>query len=908
MSLAPGTRLGSYEIIAPIGAGGMGEVYRAKDTKLNRDVAIKVLPESFALDADRVARFTREAQVLASLNHPNIAAIYGIEESGNTRALVMELVEGEDLSAHIARGAMPLVEVLPIARQIAEALEAAHELGVVHRDLKPQNIKLRADGTVKVLDFGLAKAMTSGDGSSANSANSPTMTTPAMTAAGMIMGTAAYMSPEQARGRAVDRRADIWAFGCVLYEMLAGRPAFHCDTVTDTLSAILRDDPDWTPLAGLPPPVDRLLRRCLEKDPKQRLRDIGEARILLSDASSGAMKSAATPAANTPLAPAKTAVGRILAAAIVVAVMAAGTTWLAMRSGARPTSLEASIVKVTADSGLTYEPAVARGGSLLAYASDRGGDGLDIWVQPLPSGAPVQITHNPADDREPDFSPDGSRIVFRSDRDGGGAYEVPALGGAERLIAAKGRTPKFSPDGKWISYWTGGRAVKPTTWITDGRGGVPRAIGADLRFAGTLWCPDGKSVIGYGTNVKRTGSDDWYAVDIDSGQAVSLGAARILKDAGLSVESPAAWLDGEILFPQMLGERQSLWAMPMRGCRSVAGAPRALTTGTPEDSSPAVVSTPDGLRLFYAGAEERTNIFRLVAGSAADAPVIAPLTDDAAYDSWPSISSDGRTLAFGSERAGKVHPIVRDLAARTSVDVALSSNVDATGGTLRTSVISPDGRTLAVVLNDRKINLQPVAGGSARSIPVEVDIRRLWDWPRPAIVTFSDTTSDGRAEAFAVNIESGKMLKLLDSPLSKYLGHARLAPDGKWMSLMDWVSDDLGRVVVVPYDGMTTATTSQVISITDGQSVVEENVWAPDGATLYMVSEADGYRCIWSRRLDPRTKQPVGPLTAVAHFHRPRQQIVTTANTPQRLDMSPTGLVFAVTERHGNIWMATVKK
>ncbi|MEI6246665.1 MAG: serine/threonine-protein kinase, partial [Acidobacteriota bacterium] len=324
MSLTSGTRLGPYEIVAPLGAGGMGEVYRAKDTKLNRDVAIKVLPESFALDADRVARFTREAQVLASLNHPNIAQIYGIEEQGSTRALVMELVEGEDLSAHISRGAIALPDALPIAKQIADALEAAHEQGIVHRDLKPQNIKVRADGTVKVLDFGLARTLDTGLGTR-DSHNSPTMTTPAMTAAGMIMGTAAYMSPEQARGRAVDRRADIWAFGCVLYEMLAGRPAFHRETVTDTLSAILRDDPEWAPLANVPPRIDQLLRRCLEKDAKQRLRDIGEARILLSDTASGAVPAASATAAGARMSasPRRHSFATTAIAAVVMTAIAA---------------------------------------------------------------------------------------------------------------------------------------------------------------------------------------------------------------------------------------------------------------------------------------------------------------------------------------------------------------------------------------------------------------------------------------------------------------------------------------------------------------------------------------------------------------------------------------------------------
>jgi hypothetical protein len=276
-----GTRLGPYEVVAKLGEGGMGEVYRARDMKLDRDVAIKILPEAFAADADRVARFTREAKTLASLNHPNIGAIYGIEEQGTTRALVMEPVEGEDLSAVIARGALPVADALPVARQIADALEAAHEQGIVHRDLKPQNIKVRADGTVKVLDFGLAKAV-GPDPSGASAMNSPTMTARA-TQMGMIIGTAAYMAPEQAKGRAVDKRADIWAFGVVLFEMLSGRRCFDGEDVSTTLAAVLMREPDWTALpTDRPPAIESLVRRCLERDPKARLRDIGEARLILA--------------------------------------------------------------------------------------------------------------------------------------------------------------------------------------------------------------------------------------------------------------------------------------------------------------------------------------------------------------------------------------------------------------------------------------------------------------------------------------------------------------------------------------------------------------------------------------------------------------------------------------------------
>jgi eukaryotic-like serine/threonine-protein kinase len=267
----------------------MGEVYRATDTTLGRQVAIKLLPDAFAADVERLARFEREAKTLASLNHPHIAAIYGFEKSGGAYALVMELVEGDDLSQRIARGAIPLDETLPIAKQIAEALEAAHELGIIHRDLKPANIKVRADGTVKVLDFGLAKAMESPAGSSSSLSMSPTITTPAMTQAGMILGTAAYMAPEQARGKLVDRRADIFAFGAVVFEMLTGRRAFGADDVSLTLAFVMTKDPDWTAIPeSAPPPLRGLLRRCLAKDPRRRLQAIGEARLQIEDLITGA--------------------------------------------------------------------------------------------------------------------------------------------------------------------------------------------------------------------------------------------------------------------------------------------------------------------------------------------------------------------------------------------------------------------------------------------------------------------------------------------------------------------------------------------------------------------------------------------------------------------------------------------
>ena len=285
MSLSPGTKIAHYEIREPIGKGGMGEVYRATDTKLGREVAIKVLPDEFAKDAQRLARFEREAKLLASLNHPNIASIYGFEESDGVTALVLELVEGPTLAERIAKGLVPVDETVVIARQMADALEAGHEVGVIHRDLKPANVKIKEDGTVKVLDYGLAKAL---EGESERGANSELSQSPTLTRQGtqigVILGTAAYMSPEQAKGKRVDRRSDIWAFGTVVYEMLTGRRAFQGDDISDTLAAVLRAEVDWVHLpAKTPPGVRRLLERCLTRDPVERLHDIADARLELRD-------------------------------------------------------------------------------------------------------------------------------------------------------------------------------------------------------------------------------------------------------------------------------------------------------------------------------------------------------------------------------------------------------------------------------------------------------------------------------------------------------------------------------------------------------------------------------------------------------------------------------------------------
>jgi serine/threonine protein kinase len=382
LALTPGTRLGVYEITAQIGEGGMGQVYRATDTTLSRQVAIKILPDAFASDPERMTRFEREAKTLASLNHPNIAAIYGFEKSAGLHALVMELVEGDDLSQRIARGAIPLDEALPIAKQIADALEAAHEQGIIHRDLKPANIKLRSDGTVKVLDFGLAKAMEPPGATSASVSMSPTITTPAMTQAGMILGTAAYMSPEQARGKVVDKRADIWAFGCVLYEMLTGKRAFPGEDITDTLAAVVRAEPEWnlTP-REVSPTLLAFLRQSLQKDPKQRIGDIRDVRFALE----GVFE---TTAPQMPVSAASARSGRLawLAAFAVAALLAAALGIPAVRH-LRETPLPEMRVEInTPQTSQPLHFALSPDGMRLVFVASVNGP-QRLWVRPLSAAA-----------------------------------------------------------------------------------------------------------------------------------------------------------------------------------------------------------------------------------------------------------------------------------------------------------------------------------------------------------------------------------------------------------------------------------------------------------------------------------------------------------------------------------------
>jgi len=429
MALNPGSSLGPYNIGASLGEGGMGQVYRARDTKLNRDVALKVVLPAVANDPERLARFKREAHVLASLNHPNIAAIYGFEDGSGVHALVMELVDGPTLADRLDAGPMPLAEALPIAKQIAEALEAAHDQGIVHRDLKPANIKIRGDGTVKVLDFGLAKAVDPASSSMMNASLSPTLSLQA-TQAGIILGTAAYMSPEQAKGRTVDKRADIWAFGVVLYEMITGRRGYLAEDVSETLAAVLTRDVDWNALPpDTPPRLQQLLRDCLVRDPKQRLRDIGEARRVLERLISGAPDPTST--ITIAAAPATPAWKRVLPWAIAAVAGALAIGAALMQRTAPPPA--AAVTRSRASfKDLAGFVALTRDGTRLVYTvGDQ--NGFSLSMRRLDEFEPRTLAGS-ASALFPIISPDGEWIAFMTNTDPAILKKIPIEGGTPTTL------------------------------------------------------------------------------------------------------------------------------------------------------------------------------------------------------------------------------------------------------------------------------------------------------------------------------------------------------------------------------------------------------------------------------------------------------------------------------------------
>jgi eukaryotic-like serine/threonine-protein kinase len=887
MALASGTRLGPYEILTALGAGGMGEVYRARDTKLNRDVALKVLPAAFTADADRIARFKREAQLLASLNHPHIGSIYGLEDAGNVLALVLELVEGDTLHERILRGSLPLAEALAVAQQIADALDAAHASGIVHRDLKPSNIKITRDGMVKVLDFGLAKALAT-EWSGPDQSKSPTLTGGG-TLAGVILGTAAYMSPEQARGRLVDKRSDVWAFGCVLFEMLTGSAAFARETVTDTLAAVVGAEPAWTLLpVETPGSIRRLLTRCLQKDARRRLHDIADARIELEDAMVAPSEPAPVPGPPEPWRrrpPRRWIHPAVLALGIATALV---FLWAARDRFGRPAESppDARIIRLTDFPGLEESPAISPDGRSVAFTAGVGGK-RQLFVQLVAGGAPLQITREPVDHEYPRWSADSASILYFSAAASGdlqgSIWEIPALGGQPRRVVdsvggadvspidgrlahfrlAKGGIqlvtaqtdgsrfdvvadfapvtyylhPRWSPDGRWIAFQRGD-TVRFDVFVAPAAGGEPRQLTHDNNMIGGFtWLTDSTGII-YSSS---RGSTLPYLPPLDLWEVTLRdGSVRRVTSGETSYLSPDVSKSGAIVVGRMRLQTD-IWKFPVdgaadenvrRGVRVTRQTGQVLTpTSSPDDKEVAFLSDSGGHANLWVVNTESGGLRQ-----------ITHERDPTVAMGVPVWSPNGRAIAFVSSRGNE----------GWTFGVWL---VDSDGSNLRNlanpglgPAWSPDGRWVyystrggaaatAVVL--KKI---PVAGGPAVTVTTE-RLRNVIGLNGTTLYySFERPLSDGTPEfeIRAATPEDAPFRVLARIPASRVpiwqIVNPSLSPDGKWLAqaLTDGFTTNIWAL------STTTGEWRQLTDFGDRTTFIARRVsWSSDGRSI-LAAVGDG--------------------------------------------------------------------
>jgi len=845
-----GKTLGPYTVVDKLGEGGMGQVYRAHDSKLGRDVALKVLPDTFAIDPDRLARFHREAQVLASLNHPNIAQIYGFEDSGATHALVMEVVDGPTVADRIEQGPVPLAEALAIARQIASALEAAHEQGIVHRDLKPANVKVRPDGTVKVLDFGLAKAMDPTASSDVNVMNSPTLTQHA-TQLGLILGTAAYMAPEQAKGKKVDRRADIWAFGVVLFEMLAGERAFKGDDVSDVLAAVLRQDIDWRALPpDTPAKVRRVLERCLERDPKQRLRDIGDVWIGMD-----APDEPAVPATTTVSTARSSTFWRWLPWGVAIVIAAGSIAWGLSRRAEAPPRLVTRSAQIAKD--LSLFVATSRDGTRIAYAVAGGQNtsaGIVLRMLDQFDGRVVPGTEAGA---FPLFSPDGQWIAY-SDLANQKIKKIPITGGTS-IALCEG---SLQAGGAWSDDGTIAFPSAKGLMRVSADGGVPGALTtldsakAEIAHVRPQFLPGGRRLL---FTVMTQGDAQFAVKDLDK------TGYQIVAKGGANGQYAAS---GHLTFVR----GSTLFAMPFDLSRlEVTGGEVPVVEDVsvigPSGTADYSVSTSGVLAYFSSPGSSGTTL------AWADRTGQAKLLPGQSRQLWGTgrLSPDGRLVANGinNDRNGRevwTFDVERGTLTRLSFD--------GQEGTNDFPIWTPDGRRVIYSGNvGGKHGLYAVPA-DARAKPTQLFATVSAALPRSVTpdgktLIYSEPGPDQRARLMMLPIPVDGPIgqpKPLHPDAAGAESDAQLSPDGRWIA---YESNESGgtEVYVQPFPGPGPKTR---ISL-DGGSTPR---WSKDGRELFY----------WAR-------VPVARLMTVDVVSSPDFR----AGTPRELFQQPSTTTWDIT-------------
>ena len=812
-----GRTIGHYRITGAVGAGGMGEVYRGTDARLARDVAIKVLPEVFSADAERMARFDREAKLLASLSHANIAPIFGLEEFDGSRAIVMELVEGPTLAERIAGRALPLDEALPIARQVAEALEYAHERGVIHRDLKPANIKITADGTPKVLDFGLAKALDDDPGaSSSDLTKSPTLTS-AGTRVGVILGTAAYMSPEQAKGKAVDRRADIFSFGAVFFEMISGRQAFRGETVSETLASVMKDEPDWAALPPTTPPVIKdLIQRCLLKDPKQRLRDIGEARILLDrvmhgDTSLSGIHDAVAASAPVSAKP-RASVGRLIAIALPLVIVAALGGWMLRPTMPAPLfqvdlALPAGMQLDLQNASLSLSP----DGRTLAVAAAGEGKDQQIWIRRLDEATMTPLAGTEGGSY-PTWSPDGRVIAFFAN---GKLKRIPAQGGVVQALAdaPEGRGIAWSPNGT-IVYAPG---ALEGLHAVSASGGTPRSLttlerkGATHRLPHFL--PDGERLLFVVGSVELD-SASVHCLDLRDGKTRRL----------FECLSEARYLD-----PGYIGylvERNLVVQAFDPTTLERSGEPMPIAEAVQFNQyryTGAFTLVDRGPMLFFSG--ETFESSRL-AWFDLDGNEVGRLGAPGAFVGAPAISPDGRRVV-ASMRADRFDLWMFDITGGVRTRFTLGPEQAAF------PIWSPDGKEVAYADGSARIWVQSAVGSAARRqiLDLKEISMQLVDWSRDGHDMLVDVqqTQIG-SDVWTIPVSGNdEPRKLLTSPSTERA--QQFSPDGRWVL---FISNESGTDELYAALYASPAARFQV-----SERGARSGRWMPDGRSVVYVA-SDG--------------------------------------------------------------------
>ncbi len=814
MTLSAGTRLGAYEITAPIGAGGMGEVYQARDTRLNRDVAIKVLPEAFANDPDRLARFKREAQVLASLNHPHIAAIYGLEEAAGASALILELVEGPTLADRIAKGPIPVDEALPIAKQVCEALEVAHEQGIIHRDLKPANVKLTPDGTVKVLDFGLAKS-TSGP-SNATTSLSPTITSPAMTMAGMLLGSAAYMSPEQAKGREADKRSDVWGFGCVLYEMLTGKRAFDGEDLTETIAAVVKSEPDLSALpAEVPAHVRLLIRRCLEKDRHKRVSDISTARFVLVEPLVSA-ETVPHRQSTSHRDPVWKRAAPVIAVAIIASVVVGAVVWRFKPIPLQPVtrfSYRLGDGQQFTNAG-RHLLAVSPDGTQLAYVAN-----LRLYLKSSweLDANPIRGTEG-AQTTTPVFSPDGASLVFYSGavsigaRGTGVLKKIATNGGAAVTLCEADNPYGISWDGESILF---GQADKGVLRVSAG-GGTPeilvRVKGKEIAH-GPQMLPDGQSLL-----YTLAPGIDW-----DSAQIVVQRLASSERKTVIQRGADARYLPtGHIVYA--LGG--VLFAIPFDARRlEVIGGPVPVVEGVRRGGANGAAAqfavSRSGSLAYIPGAS--TAVRPLDLALVDRKGMVDPLKLPSQSYQLPRFSPDGLQLAVGTDDGKEANIWIYELSGKSSIRRLTF------GGNNHYPTWTSDGARIAFQSDregDSAIFWQRADGtGTAERLtkPEKGMAHIPLSSSRRGDVLLFSVGAGSKQSLWIFSLQDKKAVPFgAVMPTSLQTG-ATFSPDGRWIAYQ-LVENGSAKIFVQPYPA-----TGATYQIAEGNHAV----WGPSGKELF---------------------------------------------------------------------------